>query len=207
MQVLLINGSPHPHGCTWRALTEVANVLEANGVTPKIIKVPMTSRGCMACGQCKKTGLCAIGEDDGVNNTIRLLKESDGLIVGSPVHYAGPSAALCGFLDRLFYGKSSVYAFKPAAAVVSCRRGGASAAFDRLIKYFTIASMPLVSSCYWNEVHGTTAEEVERDLEGLQTMRTLGLNMAWMVKAFDLAKQHGLIPPVGESKIHTNFIR
>lgn len=207
MQVLLINGSPHPQGCTWRALTEVARALEANGVEAKMFNARMSSRGCVACGQCKKTGLCALGGEDGVNEAIQLLKESDGLVVGSPVHYAGPSAALCGFLDRLFYGKSGPYAFKPAAAVVSCRRGGASAAFERLIKYFTISSMPVVPSCYWNEVHGTNAAEVERDLEGLQTMRVLGANMAWMVKAFALARENGLPPPRLEAKIHTNFIR
>ena len=208
MEVLLINGSPHPKGCTWRALSEVASAIEANGVKTRMIKVPSVSgaKGCIACGKCLESGHCAFG-DDGVNEAIDLLKSADGLIVGAPVHYAGPAAALTGFLDRMFFGKAQAYAHKPAAAIVSCRRGGASAAFDRLNKYFTISSMPIVASSYWNEVHGSCAEDVEQDLEGLQTMRNLGANMAWLVKAIDLAGKNGLPRPTLEEKIFTNFIR
>ncbi len=206
MKVLLINGSPHPHGCTFTALSEVARAIEAGGVETHIVHTGSRVQGCVACGKCRETGLCVFS-DDRVNECIRLLKESDGLVVGAPVHYAGPSAALCAFLDRLFYGKAGAYAYKPAAAVVSCRRGGASASFDRLNKYFTISAMPVVASTYWNEVHGNRPEEVLQDAEGLHTMRVLGASMAWMVKAFALARQHGLPPPPIEPKVMTNFIR
>ena len=197
MNVLLINGSPHKKGCTYTALSEVAGQLEKNGIGSKPI------RGCIACGACRETGLCVF-DDDPVNECSGLLKAADGLIVGSPVYYAAPNGALCAFLDRLFYMKSGAYAYKPAAAVVSCRRGGASAAFDRLNKYFTISCMPIVSSQYWNSVHGNTPEEVRQDKEGLQIMRTLGDNMAWLLKNI----QTGKIPlPEPEEPVRTNFIR
>ena len=206
MKVLLINGSPHPKGCTHAALSEVARALDDNGVSAELIHTGSRVQGCVACGRCATSGHCTFG-DDGVNRAIDLLREADGLVVGSPVHYASAAAALCGFLDRMFYGKSAAYALKPAAAVVSCRRGGASASFDRLNKYFTISAMPVVSSNYWNEVHGTTPEEVRQDVEGMQTMRVLGNAMAWMVRAFALARAQGLPPPVLEPKVFTNFIR
>ena len=199
MNVLLINGSPHKKGCTYTALSEVAGQLEKNGIGSKPI------RGCIACGACRETGLCVF-DDAPVNECSGLLKAADGLIVGSPVYYAAPNGALCAFLDRLFYMKSGAYAYKPAAAVVSCRRGGASAAFDRLNKYFTISCMPIVSSQYWNSVHGNTPEEVRQDKEGLQIMRTLGDNMAWLLKCIEAAK--GTVPyPVREPWTPTNFIR
>ena len=160
MNVLLINGSPHKKGCTYTALSEVAGQLEKNGIGSNIVHIGSKPiRGCIACGACRETGLCVF-DDDPVNECSGLLKAADGLIVGSPVYYAAPNGALCAFLDRLFYMKSGAYAYKPAAAVVSCRRGGASAAFDRLNKYFTISCMPIVSSQYWNSVHGNTPEEV-----------------------------------------------
>ena len=166
MNVLLINGSPHKKGCTYTALSEVAGQLEKNGIGSNIVHIGSKPiRGCIACGACRETGLCVF-DDDPVNECSGLLKAADGLVVGSPVYYAAPNGALCAFLDRLFYMKSGAYAYKPAAAVVSCRRGGASAAFDRLNKYFTISCMPIVSSQYWNSVHGNTPEEVRQDKEG-----------------------------------------
>lgn len=207
MNVLLINGSPHPKGCTFTALSTVAAQLEQNGIESRIIQTGSKAiRGCIACGKCKETGYCVF-KDDPVNETIDLLRAADGVVVGSPVYYAGPNATLCALLDRVFYMKSAPYAFKPAAAVVSCRRGGASASFDRLNKYFTIARMPLVSSQYWNSVHGNNAEEVVQDKEGLQIMRTLGNNMAWLIKCIAAGKAAGIHPPTPEAWEPTNFIR
>ena len=156
--------------------------------------------GCISCGACFKTGKCFYG-DDGVNECAEKLREADAFIVGSPVYYAGPNGALCAFLDRLFYGKSKNYAGKPAACVVNCRRGGASAAFDRLNKYFTIANMPVIPSQYWNSTHGRTPEQVRRDLEGMQTMRTLAKNTAWMLQSLS-GKPH----PEYDKQIYTDFI-
>ena len=207
MNVLLINGSPHPKGCTYTALNMVAAQLEKNGLSTRMLHVGNKAvHGCMACGKCAETGQCVF-TDDPVNEAIGLLLEADALVVGSPVYYAGPNGALCAFLDRVFFMRNELYAFKPAAAVVSCRRGGASASFDRLNKYFTIARMPVVSSQYWNSVHGNTPEEVLQDKEGLQTMRTLGDNMAWLVKCIAAGKAAGINRPVMEPWDPTNFIR
>ncbi len=206
MKVILVNGSPKKNGCTYTALTEVAGALEKNGIETEIFHVgnkPLA--GCMGCGACLKTGKCFM--DDTVNEFVEKAKEADGFVFGSPVHYAAASGAITSFLDRAFYGKGSVFAGKPGASIVSCRRGGASAAFDQLNKYFTISSMPVVSSQYWNQVHGTTPEEVRQDEEGMQTMRTLGNNMAWLLKCIELGKKEGITFPVGEKKIATNFIR
>ena len=206
MKVLLINGSPHKKGCTYTALREVADELERQGIETEIFHLGTAAvRSCTACGQCAKTGRC-IFDDDPVNECLDRLRQADGLIVGAPVHYAGPAGAVTALLDRMFYGKSGFLALKPAAAVVSCRRGGASAAFDRLNKYFTIAQMPVVSSQYWNAVHGNTPEQVRQDLEGMQIMRTLGRNMAWLLKCIDYAKE--AVPrPQQEERVATNFIR
>jgi multimeric flavodoxin WrbA len=205
MKVVLINGSPRKNGCTARALREVETQLQKNGIETEWFHVgnkPIS--GCIACGACKKTGRCAVSDD--VNQCAALIADADGLVVGSPVHYAGASGAITSFMDRLFYSASKQFQFKPAAAVVSCRRGGASATFDQLNKYFTINNMPIVSSQYWNSVHGNTPEEVEQDLEGLQTMRTLGNNMAWLIRCIDQAKDK--VPyPEKETKVSTNFIR
>lgn len=207
MKVLLINGSPHPRGCTYTALSTVAAQLEKNGLETQILQMGNKAvHGCIACGKCRDTGHC-IFEDDPVNEAIDLLREADGLVVGSPVYYAGPNGSICAFLDRMFFLKSAPYAFKPAAAVVSCRRGGASASFDRLNKYFTIARMPVVSSQYWNSVHGNTPDEVRQDKEGLQIMRTLGDNMAWLLKCIAAGKAAGIDQPVPEPWEATNFIR
>lgn len=206
MKVLLINGSPHKKGCTYTALREVADELERQGIETEIFQLGTAAvRSCTACGQCAKTGRCVF-DDDPVNECLDRLRQADGLIVGAPVHYAGPAGAVTALLDRMFYGKSGFLALKPAAAVVSCRRGGASAAFDRLNKYFTIAQMPVVSSQYWNAVHGNTPEQVKQDLEGMQIMRTLGRNMAWLLKCIDYAKE--AVPrPEQEERVATNFIR
>ncbi len=206
MKVLLINGSPHENGCTYTALREVADTLEEQEIETEILHLgtqPM--QGCIACGTCRETGKCVF--EDLVNEVAGQADSLDGLIIGSPVYYAAPNGELCAFLDRLFYSGGGHFAGKPGAAVVSCRRGGATAAFDRLNKYFAISSMPIVTSQYWNQVHGNTPEEVRQDAEGLQTMRTLGINMAWLLKSIQAGKKAGIPAPVYEDKIGTNFIR
>ena len=204
MKVLLINGSPRAEGNTYVALSEVAKALEANGVEAEIVSIGTKAvQGCIACGRCRELGRCVF-QDELYNKVRERLAASDGLVVGSPVYYAGPNGSLCALLDRLFYSSSALLQYKPAAAVAVCRRGGASAAFDRLNKYFTIAQMPVVSSQYWNILYGARAGEVAQDAEGLQTMRTLGRNMAWMLKSL----QNGQQPlPEREPAIKTNFIR
>ncbi len=206
MKVLLINGSPRKKSCTLTALNEVAKALEASGIDSHIVSIgSKTIRGCIACNKCIETGYC-IFKDDPINEWIDIMKECDGLIVGSPVYYAAPNPSLCAALDRMFYYKSADYAFKPGAAVVSCRRAGSTAALDCLNKFFTIAQMPIVSSQYWNMVHGNTPEEVANDLEGLQTMRVLGRNMAWLLKCIDVAKNSVPLPEQ-EERFWTNFVR
>lgn len=208
MKVLLLNGSPKKEGCTYTALKEVADELERNGVEAEIFHIGTKPvKGCMGCGMCGKNGdhKC-IYTDDTLNEAIEKAKDADGYIFGSPVHYAAASGALTSFLDRFFYAGYSK-AYKPGAAVVSCRRGGATAALDQLNKYFTFAQMPMVSSNYWNMVHGNTPEEVRQDEEGMQTMRILGRNMAWMLKCIEAGKKAGVETPQAEPKIKTNFIR
>jgi len=206
MQVLMINGSPHKAGCTYTALSEVAGQLQNQGIETNVFHIGNQAiRGCTGCGGCAESGHCVF-DDDPVNACVDLARKADGIVVGSPVYYAAPNGSLCAFLDRMFFFKSAGYAYKPAAAVVNLRRGGASAAFDRLNKYFTISSMPIVSSQYWNATHGLTPEEVRQDLEGMQIMRTLGRNMAWMLKCIEAAK--GTVPyPETEPRTATNFIR
>ena len=207
MKVLLINGSPHQHGCTYTALAEIAAQLEKDGVDAEIFWIGNKPiGGCIACGGCRKGNGCVLG-DAVVNDCQQKLSAADGVIVGAPVHYAGPAANLCALLDRVFYSKPASYAGKLGAAIVSCRRGGASASFDRLNKYFTISSMPIVSSQYWNSVHGNTPDEVRQDLEGLQTMRVLADQMAWLLKCIEAGRAAGITMPAPEAKIATNFIR
>ena len=206
MKVLLINGSPHEFGCTYTALKEIEKTLNKELIDAEILWIgnkPIA--GCIACGTCKRIHKCIFNEDE-VNKVIEDLPNIDGIIVGSPVYYAGPSGQLCAFLDRLFYAGSG-FEGKLGAAIVSCRRGGAATAFDRLNKYFTINSMPVVSSQYWNMVHGYTPEDVKQDLEGLQTMRTLAKNMAWLLKCIEAGKEKGIEKPVLEEQIKTNFVR
>ena len=205
MKVLLINGSPNEFGCTYTALKEVSDTLNQEGVETEIFWIGKKAiSGCIACGTCKKTGKCVF--DDDVNKIIAKLSSIDGIVVGSPVYYAGPSGQICAFLDRLFYAGSG-FAGKLGASVVSCRRGGAATSFDRLNKYFTITNMPIVSSQYWNMVHGNTPEEVKQDKEGLQTMRTLAKNMAWLLKCIEAGKEKGIEKPKYEKTVMTNFIR
>jgi len=206
MKVLLVNGSPHAQGCTYTALREVATALEKQGIETELFQVgtkPIS--GCLGCGACIKTGKCVI--DDVVNEFVEKAKDADGFVFGSPVHFANASGAITSFMDRAFYGKGAVYANKPAAAVMSCRRGGATATLDQLNKYFTISNMPIVSSQYWNMVHGNTPDEVRQDAEGMQTMRTLGINMAWLLKCIEAGKAAGIAMPEREAKVATNFIR
>lgn len=204
MNVLLINGSPRSHGNTFIALSEVARTLEAEGIGTRIIQIGTKAvQGCIACGKCAETGRCAFR--DALYEEVRAaVAESDALVVGSPVYFAGPNGSLCALLDRLFVSSGDSLAYKPAAAVVVCRRGGASATFDRLNKYFTITNMPVVPSQYWNSVHGRLPGEALRDEEGLQTMRVLARNMARMLKA---GPRHDEALPETEPRIRTHFIR
>lgn len=203
MKVLLINGSPNENGCTFRALSEVAKTLQELEIQTQIFHIGKDPvHGCIACGACAKLGKCVF-HDDVANEMLALMQEADGIVIGSPVYYAGPNGALCALLDRVFYSGGAKLAFKPAAAVVSARRSGTTATFDRLNKYFTINRMPIVSSQYWNGVHGFTADDINRDAEGLQTMRTLARNMAWMLKSI----KGGQPLPEIEPFIGTNFIK
>ncbi len=209
MKVLLINGSPRGEKCTYTALKAVGEELVKNGVEYEIFNVGTKPvQGCIGCGGCARRGdgHCVFG-DDGVNECIDKMRECDGVVVGSPVHYAAASGAVTSLLDRACYAGGSAFAYKPAAAVVSCRRGGATAAFDQLNKYFSILNMPIISSNYWNMVHGNTPEEVLKDEEGMQTMRNLAKNMAWILAAIDAAKAAGIEKPQAEPKIKTNYIR
>lgn len=206
MKVLLINGSPREKGCTYTALSEVAKSLNAYEIETEIIQIGNQAiRGCIGCGGCAGKGRC-IFEDDAVNEIIGKMEEADGLIIGSPVYFASPNGNLISLLDRLFYA-GTCFSHKPAAAVVSARRAGTTVTVDDLNKYFTIKQMPVVSSTYWNMVHGSCPEDVLKDEEGLQTMRNLGRNMAWLLKCIENGKQNGIQPPTAEKKIWTNFIR
>lgn len=210
MKVILVNGSPHKDGCTYTALAEVEKTLNKEGIDTEVFWVGIKPlSGCIACGKCAELGRCAF--KDKVNEFLDAAKDADGFIFGSPVHYAGASGAITSFLDRAFFadmnsGRQSFY-LKPGAAIVSARRAGTTAAFDQLNKYFTIAQMPVVSSRYWNMVHGMCAEEVEKDLEGLWTMRVLGRNMAFFLKCKEAGLKAGVKLPKQEKGAITNFIR
>lgn len=202
-KVLLLNGSPHVHGCTAAALEEMIKVFEEEGVETELIQVGIKEiRGCVACGSCSLTGKCVF--DDLVNEVAAKFEKADGLVVGSPVYYGSPNGTILSFMDRLFYSTEFSKQMKVGAAVVSCRRGGNTASFDALNKYFTISGMPVASSTYWNQVHGFTAEDVKKDLEGLQTMRNLARSMSFMIKAFaDSKEKYGY--PVFEKDSFTSF--
>ncbi|MBQ9594326.1 MAG: flavodoxin family protein [Synergistaceae bacterium] len=208
MKVLLINGSPNEKGCTFTALSEAAETLNKEGIETEIFWIGKKAiQCCIACCKCFELGRCVF-DNDGVNKIASRLDEFDGFIFGSPVYYAAPAGGICAFLDRLFFSCNKSKLFnKPGACVVSCRRGGASAAFDRLNKYFTISNMPIVSSQYWNQVHGFTPDDVRQDLEGMQTMRTLGKNMAWLLKSIEAGRKAGIKTPELEEIQFTNFIR
>lgn len=208
MKVLMINGSPNAKGCTYTALMEVRKEFDAAGIDYELIQIgkkPIS--GCIACYGCGKTedGHCVF-QDDLANVVIEKIKETDAVIVGSPVYYAGISGQIKSLLDRVFFAGRN-FDNKLAASVVSCRRGGASAAFDQLNHYFLKGNMHVIASQYWNQVHGSNAEEVMKDLEGLQTMRTLGKNMSWLLKCIELGNQNGIPKPEYESWMPTNFIR
>jgi multimeric flavodoxin WrbA len=205
MRVLLINGSPRNEGNTFLALSEVAKTLNEEGVETVIVGIGKKAvQGCIACGMCGRTGRCTFN-DDLYGKIFSIIKDGiDGLIVGSPVYYGGPNGSVCALMDRICYSLNSYLKFKPAASVAVCRRGGASATFDRLNKYFTILNMPVVSSQYWNMVYGQTPGQAALDEEGMQTMRTLGRNMAWMIKKLNVSEDGH---PALEQPVWTNFIR
>ena len=206
MKVLLINGSPNKEGCTYTALHEVETTLQSNGIETELIylgKKPVA--GCIACGTCRKTGYCF--RKDLLQDIQKRLDEFDGMIIGSPVYYSGPSGQLVSFLNRLFFASEDRMAGKLGASVVSCRRGGASATFEQLNQYFTISNMPIVSSQYWNSVHGFTPDDVRKDKEGLQTMRALGMNMAWLLKCIESGRKNGIEKPTYEARMRTHFIQ
>ena len=205
MKVLMINGSPNREGCTYTALSEVAKTLEKNGIESEIVHVGNKDiRGCIGCRKCKETGKCVF--NDLVNEVAPKFAECNGIVIGSPVYFASANGTLISFIDRLFYSTTIDKTMKVGAAVVSARRGGCSATFDELNKYFTISGMPIASSQYWNSVHGYTPEQVHQDQEGMQVMRTLGNNMAFLIKSIALGKEKfGL--PQKEEHIFTNFIR
>lgn len=206
MKVILVNGSPHEKGCTYTALTEVQKTLEKNKIETEIFWVgnkPIS--GCLGCGNCIKTGKCFM--EDKVNEFLEKVPEADGFVFGTPVHFASGSGMITSFMDRVFYGRRNLFKNKLAAAVVSCRRGGATSTFDQINKYFAMNNMPIVTSQYWNMVHGSKPEDVLKDEEGLQTMRTLANNMSWLLKCIESGKKSGIKEPENEEIISTNFIR
>ena len=205
MKVLLINGSPRDRGNTFTALSEVEKTLNEEGIETEIISIGKQAvQGCIACGMCGRTGKCTFN-DDLYYRVLRCVKDGiDGLVIGSPVYYGGPNGSLCALLDRVFYSLGPDLMFKPSASVVVCRRGGATATFDRLNKYFTMMNMPLVSSQYWNMAYGQTPGQAAQDEEGMQTMRTLGRNMAWMIKRLNVSEEGH---PALERRVATSFIR
>jgi multimeric flavodoxin WrbA len=206
MKVLLVNGSSNSHGCTHVALSEVARALKEEGIETEMFFIgnkPLSD--CIDCGKCEELGKCSI-EDGVVNKLLDKAKECDGFIFGSPTYYAHPSARLLAVLDRAFYAGGEYFAFKPGAAVLSARRAGQVASMDVINKYFTICSMPVVPSNYWNHVYGAVAEDVQTDKEGLMTMYNLGKNMAWLLKCIAVGKEQGIVTPTNE-KVMTNFVR
>lgn len=206
MKVLLVNGSPHIDGCTALALNEIKKALLSEKIDVEILNLNnKVKTGCLGCWQCKKTKKCVV--DDIVNEVASHLEEYDGFVFASPVYYASPNGTLISFLDRLFYSAGYKMRYKVGASVLSSRRAGSCSSFDALNKYFTINNMIVVSSNYWNEIHGNTKEEAIQDEEGLQTMRILAHNMAWIMKCIECGKQNNILPSNSEKKIMTNFIR
>lgn len=207
MKVLLVNGSPNAAGCTYTALQEIADTMDKEGIETELFQIGKKAiSGCIACFKCRELGRCTI--TDKVNEFLEKASSTDGFIFGSPVHFAGAGGAITSFMDRAFFAPDrDIYYLKPAAAIVSARRGGNSATFDQLNKYFTICQMPVISSAYWNMVHGWTPADVQQDLEGLQTMRILARNMAWFLKCKEAGQKYGIPLPEQEEPIATNFIR
>lgn len=209
MKVLLVNGGPHKEGCTYTALTEVANELNSEGIETEIFWIGVKPvSGCIACRKCVENGKCVF--DDVVNEFAEKCKQADGFIFGSPVHYAGATGAITSFMDRLFYSTSrqiNLFKLKPTACVVSARRAGTTATFDQINKYFAMNQMPIISSRYWNMVHGSSPDDVKKDEEGMQIMRILGRNMAYYLKCQEAGKKAGIQIPEQEPTIFTSFIR
>ncbi len=205
MKVVLFNGSPKKEGCTYTALKEIANELNKEGIETEIFHAGNTTKGCLGCGYCAKNGKCIT--QDCVNEAAKLLQNADGVVFGSPVHYASASGMMTSFMDRLFYSSGALLTHKPCSVVASCRRGGSTATIDQLLKHPEFMQMLIVNGQYWPMVHGTTPDEVKKDLEGMQTMRTIGKNMAWILKCIDAGSKSGIKAPVTEEKIKTNFIR
>lgn len=209
MKVLLVNGSCNKNGCTFTALSEIEKVLNGENIETEIIQIGNAPiRDCIGCKVCRNTNsLKCVFEDDMVNEIIEKAKSADGFIFGSPVYYAHPSGRLISLMDRVFYAGGGAFAFKPAAAIVSARRAGTTASLDVINKHFSLNKMPIVPSNYWNMVHGNTPDEVKQDLEGLQIMRNLGHNMAWLLKCIEAGQKAGINHPEIEAKVRTNFIR
>lgn len=209
MKVLLLNGSAKEKGCTYTALAEVAAALTASGVEAEIVWLgPDPIRDCIGCGQCRQPEQCGcIYSEDRINAILEKAAGADGFVFGTPVYYAHPSGRILSALDRLFFAGARFFVHKPGAAIASARRAGTTASLDVLNKYFLFAQMPIVSSSYWNNVHGNTPDEVRRDEEGLQTMRNLGHNMAWLLRCIELGKQNGVDAPQADLTHRTNFIR
>lgn len=208
MKVLLLNGSSHLHGCTDTALREIAAVLEAAGIEAEILFLGNEPvRDCTACGACRTAPGRCVFDDDIANKVIAKAEAADGFVFGTPVYYSHPSGRILSVLDRVFYAGKHAFSHKPAAAIASARRAGTTATLDVLQKYFTISQMPIVSSTYWTMVHGKQPEDVLKDEEGLQTMRNLASNMAWMLRCIEAGKAAGIQPPQAESGALTNFIR
>ncbi|MDO5563894.1 MAG: flavodoxin family protein [Eubacteriales bacterium] len=205
MKVILVNGSPHKNGCTNRALEEIQMQLKKEKIDAEIFWIGTTVQGCIGCYKCKETGKCVF--DDKVGEFLELAKEANAFVFGSPVYYGSACGSIISFMDRVFFSGGEYLADKPATSVVSCRRGGATETFSQLNMYFTINNMPVISSQYWNQVHGQTPEEVEQDKEGLQTMRTLATNMAWVLNSMNAGLEKGIKKPTREKWINTNFIR
>ena len=207
MKVMLFNGSAHKNGCTYTALNIIAETLKEEQIDSEIIQLfNNVKHDCTGCGACRKLGHCVF-QDDEINSIVEKAKTAEAFIFGSPVYYAHPSGRLLSAMDRMFYSGSSAFKKKPAAAIVSARRAGTTASLDAITKHFSLNEMPIVSSNYWNMVHGVSPEDVLKDEEGCQIMRTLARNLAWILKCIEVGKENGINPPETEAKIHTNFIR
>lgn len=207
MKVLLFNGSNKSKGCTYTALSEIAKILEAEGIETEILNCGANPvRDCIGCNKCAEIGRCVFN-DDMVNEWVEKALLADGFVFGSPVYYAHPSGRIMSVMDRMFYSGGDAFSHKPSAVIVSARRGGTTASLDVLAKHLSINEMPIVSSTYWNMVHGNTPEEVQQDLEGLQTMRNIGRNMAWLIKCIKQGEEANITAPKSEREVMTNFIR
>lgn len=207
MKVLLFNGSPRPNGCTFTALSEIAEILDSEGIETEILQIGNKPiQDCIGCNGCGNIGKCVFSNDP-VNEWIEKAKTADGFVFGTPVYYAHPSGRILSAMDRMFYAGSKHFAQKPAAVIASARRGGTTATLDAITKHLSITQMPVISSTYWNMVHGNSPEETRQDLEGMQTMRNLARNMAWILKCIEKAKQSGIDAPQAEISVKTNFVR